>query len=94
MAKHIYGYMKNGEPITEEAIEAFVRKAENGYTDGELSTARRGRGRPRLGGDKKSVESVRLGSSLKSEAEQRAQAEGISVSEVIRRALAQYLHSA
>jgi hypothetical protein len=31
---------------------------------------------------------------LKSEAEQRAQAEGISVSEVIRRALAQYLHGA
>jgi len=94
MTKRIYGDTKNGEPITEEAIEAFVGEAENGYTGEQLSTARRGRGRPRLGADKKSVESVRLGSSLKSAAEQRAQAEGISVSEVIRRALAQYLHGA
>lgn len=94
MTKRIYGYVKNGEPISEEAIEAFVREAENGYTGEQLSTARRGRGRPRLGADKKSVESVRLGSSLKSAAEQRAQADGISVSEVIRRALAQYLHGA
>ena len=94
MTKRIYGYMKTGEPITEEAIEDFVLEAENGYTQEQLSTARRGRGRPRLGGEKKGVESVRLGSTLKSEAEQRAQAEGISVSEVIRRALAQYLHHA
>lgn len=94
MTKRIYGYMKSGEAITEEVIEAFVQEAENGYTQEQLSTARRGRGRPRLGGDKKGVESVRLGSTLKSEAEQRAQAEGISVSEVIRRALARYLHSA
>jgi hypothetical protein len=94
MTKRKDGYMKNGKPITGEAIEAFVREAESGYSEEQLSTARRGRGRPRLGGDKKSVESVRLGSSLKSEAEQRAQAEGISVSEVIRSALAQYLRSA
>jgi len=86
--------MKNGEPITAEAIETFVREAENGYTEEQFLTARRERGRPRLGADKKSVESVRLGSSLKSEVEQRAVAEGISVSEVIRRALAQYLHRA
>ena len=94
MTKRLYGYMKSGEPITEEAIQGFVQEAENGYTQDQFSTARRGRGRPRLDGDKKGVESVRLGSTLKSEAEQRAQAEGISVSEVIRRALAQYLHSA
>ena len=94
MTKRIYGYAKSGEAITDESIEAYVLEAENGYSEEKLLTARRGRGRPRLGGDKKSVESVRLGSSLKSEAEQRAQAEGISVSEVIRRALEQYLHSA
>ncbi len=90
----MYGYMKDHERITEEAIATFVREAENGYTEEQLVTARRGRGRPRLGGDKKFVESVRLGSSLKFAVEQRATAEGISVSEVIRRALAQYLHSA
>ncbi len=44
--------------------------------------------------DKKSVESLRLGASLKSEAERRAQADGISASEVIRRALEHYLRSA
>lgn len=94
MAQPIYGYLKNHEPITEEVIGAFVREAENGYSEEKLLTARRGPGRPRLGGDRKSVESVRLGSSLKSEAEQRALADGINVSEVIRRALKQYLHSA
>jgi len=94
MTRRIYGYTKSGEPITEDAINAFVREAENGYSEEQLVTARRGRGRPRLGGDKKSVESVRLGSTLKSEAEERAQADGVSVSEVIRRALKQYLHSA
>jgi predicted HicB family RNase H-like nuclease len=94
MTKRIYGYMKSGEPITDESIKAFALEAENGYSEEKLLTARRGRGRPRLGVGKKSVESVRLGPSLKSEAEQRALADGISVSEVIRRALKQYLHSA
>lgn len=89
-----FGYVRNDAPIIEEAIEAFVQEAENGDTEEQLSTARRGRGRPRRGADKKSVHSVRLGSSLKSVVEQRALAEGISVSEVIRRALVQYLHSA
>ena len=94
MTKRIYGYMKSGEPITDESIEAFALEAENGFSEEMLLAARRGRGRPRLGSDKKSVESVRLGTSLKSEAEKRAEADGISVSEVIRRALEQYLRSA
>jgi Ribbon-helix-helix protein, copG family len=86
--------MKSGQPITDEPIKVFALEAQNGYSEEKLLTARRGRGRPRLGVDKKSVDSVRLGPSLKSEAEQRALADGISVSEVIRRALKQYLHSA
>lgn len=94
MTKRIYGYLKSGESITYESIEAFALEAENGYSEEILLTARRGRGRPRLGSDKKSVESVRLGASLKSEAVRRAQADGISVSEVLRRALEQYLRSA
>jgi hypothetical protein len=52
MAKRLLGVMKNGEPITEEVIEAIVQEAENGYTEEQLSTTRRGRGRPRLDGDK------------------------------------------
>lgn len=88
------GYKKSDEPITDDSIEAFALETENGDRAETLLVARRGRGRPRLAGEKKSVESVRLGSSLKSEAEQRAQADGISVSEVIRRALEQYLRSA
>ena len=62
--------VKNGESITEEVIEAFVHEAENGYTREQFSMARRGRGRLRLGGDKKGVASVRLGATLKSEARQ------------------------
>ena len=68
-----------GESITEEAIEASLLESEIGDTAERLSATRRARRRPRLGGDKKAHESVRLGSVLKSEAQQRAQAEGISV---------------
>ena len=85
--------VNNGEPIFEGAIEVSVQEVENAHTHLRLLTTRRGRGRARLGGDKKGVESVRLGPTLKSEAQQRAPAEGISMLEVVRRALAQYLHS-
>jgi hypothetical protein len=84
------------------AIQAHYRKDDRGLRlrgrkrlDG--GTALDGSTRvwwPRFGGDKKVDEFVRLGSTMKFEAEQRAQTEGISVSEVISRALAQYLHGA
>lgn len=93
MAKRIYGHTKSGEPITDETIDSYVAEAENGYEPGQLKNVRRGRGRPPLGSDTKIVGSLRLEPELRNEAEVRAKAEGVSVSELIRRALREYLHT-
>ncbi len=89
-----YGRTKSGEPITDEMIERFVEEAEHGYVPGQLKGRRRGPGRPPLGEAAKSVESVRLGPDLRHEVARRAEAEGVTVSEVIRRALRDYLKGA
>jgi Ribbon-helix-helix protein, copG family len=92
VAERIYGHTKNGEPITEETIESLAAEAERGYTPGQLRGRRRGPGRPPLGERAKLVESVRLDPALRAEAAQRAAEDGTTVSEVIRRALREYLH--
>ncbi|MDQ6751126.1 MAG: ribbon-helix-helix domain-containing protein [Actinomycetota bacterium] len=60
----------------------------------KLQARRRGRGRPSLGTAAKTVESVRLDRDLRVDTAQRAATEGVTVSEIIRRALRQYLRSA
>lgn len=92
--KRVYGHTKGGEPITDEMIERLADEADRGYEPGQLKERRRGPGRPPLGEAAKSVESVRLEPALRDEAARRAEAEGITVSELIRRALRQYLKSA
>ena len=92
--KHTYGHTTSGEPITDEMIERFVEEAERGYGHGQLKGRRRGPGRPPLGEAAKSVESVRLDPDLRDEVARRAQTDGVTVSELIRRALRQYLKSA
>jgi hypothetical protein len=94
MSKRTYGHTKEGKPIDEEMIESFVDEAERGYNAQQLRDKPRGRGRPPLGGAAKVVESVRLEPDLRAEAEERAAAEGMSTSELIRRALREYLRSA
>lgn len=94
MNERTYGRTKAGEPITEEMIERFADEAERGYEPDQLRGHRRGPGRPPLGAAAKTVESVRLEPGLRAATAQRAAAEGITVSEVIRRALREYLHSA
>jgi hypothetical protein len=94
MSDHIYGHTKTGEPITDDMIEQFADEAERGYSPGQLEGHRRGPGRPPLGEAAKAVESVRLEPDLQAETAQRAETEGITVSEVIRRALREYLHAA
>lgn len=94
MSERTYGHTTSGEPITDTTIEELTDEAERGYEPGQLQGRRRGPGRPPLGTDAKSVESVRLGPGLQAAAEQRAADEGTTVSEVIRRALQDYLHSA
>ncbi|HVB71706.1 MAG TPA: CopG family transcriptional regulator [Acidimicrobiales bacterium] len=68
---------------------AFVEEAERGY-DVEKILQRRS-GRPTLGEGPSSVESVRLEPELKREIILRASERGISVSEVIREALREYV---
>ena len=92
--QHTYGHTKSGELITDEMIERFAEEAERGYETGQLKGHRRGPGRPPLGNAAKSVESVRLEPELRDEVARRAHTEGVTVSELIRRPLRQYLKSA
>lgn len=91
MSEKVYGYTKSGKPIDNELIEQFVEEAEQGYDVGQLMDRPRGRGRPPLGDAAKVVGSLRLDPSLREQAEVRANAEGVSVSELVRRALREYL---
>lgn len=88
MAK-IHGTKKDGIPITDELVEAMADEAERGYDVAELR--RRQGGRPAMGAAPAEVESVRLEPELKRDLLLRAAKEGTSVSEVIRRALREYV---
>ena len=94
MSKRTYGHTKSGKSIDDEMIEGFVDEAERGYDEQPLRDKPRGRGRPPLGEAAKVVESVRLEADLRAEAEERAAVEGVTTSELIRRALREYLRSA
>ena len=73
-------------------VEALVAEAERGYEVEEILRRRR-EGCPALGSAAASVESVRLDPDLKRDLLLRAAHDHISVSEVIRRALNEYLHA-
>ena len=94
MAERVYGRRKSGVPITDAIIEGWADEADLGYTQGQLEGRRRGRGRPPLGDRAKSVGSVRLDPDLREEVVARAKAEGVTVSELVRRALRKYVQSA
>lgn len=92
MSERTYGFTKSGKPIDDEMIQELADEAERGYKSGQLERHRRGPGRPPIGDAAKSVESVRLDPDLHVEFIRKAVAEGVTVSEFIRRALSQYLH--
>ncbi len=94
MSERTYGRTKTGKPIDDEMVEGLADEAERGYKPGQLEGHRRGPGRPPLGDAAKVVESVRLDPGLRVETVERAAVEGVTVSEIIRRALRQYLRSA
>jgi hypothetical protein len=94
MAEHVYGRTKAGKPITDATIDGWADHADRGYVDGQLTGRKRGRGRPPLGDKAKSVGSVRLEPDLRDEVVARAKADGVTVSELVRRALRKYLRSA
>ncbi len=93
MTKRTYGHTKSGKAIDDNMVNALADEAERGYEPGQLRGKPRGPGRPPLGDSAKTVESVRLDPELRDEAARRAQGEGVTVSEVIRRALRDYLRS-
>lgn len=94
MTKRTYGRTKSGKVIDDKMIEALADEAERGFTADQLRNKPRGRGRPPLGAAVKTIESVRLDPALRDEAARRAAEDGVSLSEVIRRALREYLESA
>ncbi len=91
MKKRTYGHTKSGAPITDELIEQLADEAERGHRVDEILAGRARRGRPRLGAEPSSVESVRLDPELKALLLRRAEDEGVGVSEVIRDALREHL---
>jgi len=91
VSKRTYGHTKSGTPITDELIEELADEAERGYDVDELVARRGKRGRPRLGSEPSTVESVRLDPELKELLVRRAEDEGVAVSEVIREALRHHL---
>lgn len=85
------GTRADGTPITDETVESFADEAERGYDVPRI--ARRQPGRPAMGEAPASVESVRLDPELKRDLILRAAREQVSVSEVIRRALREYVRA-
>jgi hypothetical protein len=86
-----HGTKSDGAPITDEMVEVMADEAERGYEVDDV-LQRRG-GRPAMGSAPATVESVRLDPELKRALLMRAAADGVSVSETIRRAVSQYLQA-
>lgn len=87
-----HGHRADGTPVTDADVEAMADEAERGYDVDTILRGRRG-GRPPLGSAAASVESVRLDPQLKRALLIRAAEEHVSVSEVIRRAIGEYLRA-
>jgi hypothetical protein len=90
----VYGHTRSGKSITDKEIETLAAEAQSGYDVDELLARRGRRGRPALGSAPASVESVRLDPELRDQLLERAKAEGITTSEVIREALRRFLRAA
>jgi predicted HicB family RNase H-like nuclease len=86
-----YGRTRDGRIIDDAMLAEMADEAERGYTVEELANAPRGRGRPPIGSAAATVESVRLDPELKRDLLLRAAKEQVSVSELIRRVLREYV---
>ena len=89
--KRVYGHTESGKEIDDEMIERLADEAEAGFDVDELIVRRGKRGRPSLGIGESAVESFRLDAELRNALAARAEAEGVPVSEVLRRAVREYL---
>lgn len=82
-----------GVKLTREELDALLEEAERGYDLDRLRTRSR-RGRPPLGDQAATVFQVRLPPALRAALEHAANAEGTTPSDVVRRALRDYLVNA
>lgn len=94
MTTEHHGHTRSGTPLTDELVERLADEAEAGHDIDEILGRRGKRGRPSLGSGPSTVESVRLDPELKARLAQRAEDEGVPVSEVIREALRHHLDTA
>lgn len=93
MSGTVYGRIADGRPVDDDMIEQLADEAERGFDPEQLRGRRRRPGRPSLGAAAKAVESVRLDPAMHADVAERAARDGVSVSEVIRRALGEYLEA-
>lgn len=89
--KRSYGKSRSGIELTDDVIERMADEAEAGL---EVSKLRRRPGRPRMGSAPAEGLPVRFEPELREALEERAEAEGVSAGEVVRRAVREYLRSA
>ena len=87
-------HTRDGRPITETEVKRLAKEADRGYDVDRLLKRRGKRGRPTLGNGPAGVESVRLDPELREELLARAESDGTTPSEVIRKALRRYLRAA
>ncbi len=87
-----HGTKADGTPITDAMVEEMADEAESGFDVAQI-LRRRQQGRPAMGSAASSVESVRLDPELKRDLLLRAAEDHVSVSEIIRLAVRQYLHA-
>ena len=91
MSSKVYGQTSDGREIDDALIQELADEGKHGYSPEQFAGKPRGRGRPPLGNLAKTVESVRLDPALRAAAIARAEADGVTVSELVRRALSAYL---
>lgn len=89
--KRSYSRSRSGVELTEEVVERMADEAEAGL---DVSKLRRRPGRPAMGTEPAKALPVRFDPELRQAIEQRAQTEGVTAGEVVRRALRKYLRSA
>jgi len=86
--KKTYGRSKTGVELTDEVLQLMAQEAEAGLDPAKL---RRRPGRPSMGSGPADAVPVRLDPELRQAVDERAEAENVTVSEVIREALRRYL---
>lgn len=86
-----YGKSRSGAELTEDVIKQMAADAEAGL---DVAKLRRRPGRPRMGSAPAEGLPVRFDPELRQAIEERAEADGVSAGEVVRRAVRDYLRSA